>query len=358
MRSTWMLRVALAYATCWQAGPALAQDFAPPVEEPSAEPAETEPSEPVAQPDAGEREATSWRSAMERVPRLRERLAALDAADAMAYLELAEEVASETGSPEDRDLARQLYAIAYDLERSTRARPEVLAGACLGLAALETSDEGSAWLFAVASLLDPRSARGTGAGFGAVAVAPDVALDAANALGLARAGEGRRAARLYEDPQVRDVFERYGELLGGSGGLSGLSRFERALRDWPDLECGGSRVITRRGEDGVETLICPTCRGNPGPPLSEQEFLAHLRFESRLLRGIHQSWGAQVAADGGAPLLDPDPDRVPELLAARYGVDPSARIWQDGQWTTQELPETPQATPTDDSSSDDAATGP
>lgn len=308
---------------------ALAQEFAPPVEE-SAPQATPEP-EPEPEPEATP-QPVPLRNAMERVPRLRERLEALDASDAMAYIRLAEEVASETGSPEDRDLARHLYAVAYDLERTTRARPEVMAGACLGLASLETSDEGSAWLYAVAGLVDPRATRGAGAGVTTVAVAPEVALAAANALGLARSGEGRRAGRIYEDPAVRQVFERYGSLLGGSGGLSGLSRFERALRDWPDLECGGSRVITRRGEDGVQTLICPTCRGNPGPPMSETEYLNHLRFESRLLRGIHQSWGAQIAADGGAPLLDPDPDRVPELLAARYGIDTTKRLWQAGQW--------------------------
>ncbi len=323
MKSTLCTLIALLLS-----GTALAQDFAPPPPdpEPEATPEQVE-SEPEAEPTP-----EPMRTAMQRVPRLRERLASLDASDAMAYIELGEEVTSETGSPEDRDLARQLYAVAYGLERQTRARPEVMAGACLGLAALEVSDEGSAWLYAVAGLVDPRATRGEGAGVTTLAVSPEVAVAAANALGLARSGEGRRAGRIYEDPAVHQVFERYGRLLGGSGGLSGLSRFERALRDWPDLECGGARVITRRGEDGVETHICPTCRGNPGPPMSEQEFLAQLRFESRLLRGIHQSWGAQIAADGGAPLLDPDPDRVPELLAARYGVNTDHRLWRDGVW--------------------------
>ncbi|NRA58361.1 MAG: hypothetical protein HRU13_09650, partial [Phycisphaerales bacterium] len=250
----------------------------------------------------------------------------------------------ETGSREDRDLARQLYAVAYDLERATRARPEIMVGACLGLAALEPTDDGSAWMVAVASLLDPRAAMGGNSSLVSVSVSPQVALDAANALGLARSGEGRRARRLYENPAVRQVFERYGGLLGGSGGLSGLSRFERALRDWPDLECGGSRMIMRRGEDGVEAFVCPTCRGNPGPPLSEEEFLNHLRFESRLLRGIQQSWGAQIAADGGAPLLDPDPDRVTDSLAARYGVDASRRLWRDGAWLAAEAEAEPAPT--------------
>lgn len=305
---------------------AAAQDFAPPVEDPPIE-------EPPERVDADpEPTPAPMRTAMDRIPDLPRRLAELDATDAMAYIELAEEVASETGSPEDRDLARHLYAVAYDLERQTRARPEVIAGACLGLASLEVSDEGSAWLYAVAGLVDPRATRGAGAGVTTLAIAPDVAVAAANALGLARSGEGRRAGRIYEEPAVHQVFDRYGRLLGGSGGLSGLNRFERALRDWPDLECGGSRVITRRGDDGIETHLCPSCRGNPGPPMSEQEFLNQLRFESRLLRGIHQSWGAQIAADGGAPLLDPDPDRVPELLAARYGVDSARRLWRDGVW--------------------------
>lgn len=318
--------------------------FAPPPEQ-----AKPQPEPQVEQPAP---EPTPMRTAMQRVAKLAERLAALDATDALAYLELGEEVTSETGAPEDRDLARHLYAVAYDLERRTSARPAVMAGACLGLAALEVSDEGSSWLYAVAGLVDPRATRGAGAGVTTLAVAPDVALAAANALGLARSGEGRRAGRIYEDEAVRDVFERYGRLLGGAGGLSGLSRFERAIRDWPDLECGGSRVITRRGADGIETLLCPTCRDNPGPPMTEQEFLNHLRFESRLLRGIHQSWGAQIAADGGAPLLDPDPDRVPELLAARYGILVERTLWRDGQWVEpqpeEEPPEQPEKTPAEE----------
>ncbi len=343
MKSCVMLVSALLFASG-----AFAQ-FAPPVGEPE-QPAEAPTPEPEAEPSP-----EPMRTASQRIKLLNERLTALDASDAMAYLELAEEVSSETGSPEDRDLSRHLYAVAYDLERRTRNRPEVMAGACLGLASLEATDEGSAWLYAVAGLVDPRATRGAGAGVTNLAVSPDVALAAANALGLARSGEGRRAARLYEDEAVRDVFERYGRLLGGRGGLSGVSRFERALRDWPDLECGGSRVITRRGEDGVETLICPTCRGNPGPPMSEQEFLDHLRFESRLLRGIHQSWGAQIAADGGAPLLDPDPDRVPELLAARYGIDVERTLWRVGQWIE---PPTASAAPASEEAAEDAAPQP
>lgn len=331
-----MLSIALVLACCSLAA---GQGFAPPVEpseqqpetapkaQPSPEP-ETQPSpepEPVAH--------APMRDAFDRVANLHQRLADLDGSDAMVYIELAEEVTSETGSPQDRDLARQLFTSAYHLELSTERRPEVLAGACLGLAMLEPGDEGAAWLVAVASIIDPRVSRGSAAGGLALAVTPEVALAAANALGLARSGEGRRAARIYEDPAVKEVFERYGVLLGGTGGLSGVARFERALRDWPDLECGGARVITRRGEGGViETQPCPICNGNPGPPMTEAEYLAQLRFESRLLRGIHQSWGAQVAADGGAPLLDPDPQRVPELLAARYRVVPERRLWRDGQW--------------------------
>ncbi|MEO1008365.1 MAG: hypothetical protein AAFX79_07345 [Planctomycetota bacterium] len=296
------------------------QPAAPPEEQPAA-PAAEEPLEPLGPPDA-------W----SRVPDLDARLAALDGRDAMAYLELAEEVADETGSAEDRLLSRQLYAIAYAVERETGRRPEVIAGACLGLAQIEPTDDRAAWLRAVAGLIDARATQAPGATVGAAAVPPEVGLRAAEALGLARAGQGRRAQRLYDDEDVRLVFDRYGDLLGGSGGLSGLRRFERALGDWPDAECGGARVVTRRVQDGRETRHCPICHGNPGPPLSEGEFLAHLRFESRLLRGIHQSWGAQVVVDRGAPLIDPDPDEVLGQLLARYGIDAGRRLWRNGAW--------------------------
>ncbi|GIW74242.1 MAG: hypothetical protein KatS3mg103_0764 [Phycisphaerales bacterium] len=361
-RAAGPLRLALAVLVVLAMAPSgRAGQFAPPVQEPveptpqqtPEQPGDADPVRDADQQDPGEQDPADSpprpASAWQRVERLADRLEALDGRDAMAYLELAEEVASETGSPEDRLLARQLFALAYAVERTTKGRPQVMASACLGLAWLDPSDEGSAWLRAVAGLLAPHQAQPATAQRQDLPVDPKVALDAASALGLARSGEGRRAARLYEDPAVREVFERYGRLLGGTGGLSGLSRFERAMRDWPDLECGGSRVVTRRGEDGVQTLVCPTCRGNPGPPMNEQEYLSHLRFESRLLNGIHQSWGAQLVADGNAPLLDPDPDRVPELLAARYGVDPTSPYWRNGRWQPQPPDPTNQPTnqPTD-----------
>jgi len=344
------LALALALAVA-PAAPCLAQQPAPPAETDDAQPHDQGQEQDHDQDQTQPPPPAPANDARSRVANLDQRLAALDGSAPGAYLELAEEVSYETGTPEDRRLARQLYALAYAIARRNRADPALAAGACLGLAAIEPSDEGAAWLRAVAGLIDPNSARIARSTIAAPTIPGDVALDAATALGLARAGHGRRAARLYEQPRVAAVFERYGDLLGGRGGLSGLARFERALRDWPDHECGGTRTVTRRGPDGIEVSLCPVDHGNPGPPLTRQEFLAHLRFESRLLDGIHQSWGAQVTADGGAPLLDPDPDQVLELLQARYGLPTTSPLYRDGRWTgTLDQPQ-----PVDSSSPDSRA---
>ena len=53
-----------------------------------------------------------------------------------------------------------------------------------------------------------------------------------------------------------------------------------------------------------------------------------LRLEARLLHGVQRSWAAQLAADHGLPLDDPDPDELSKVL----GFDSHAFIFKDGGW--------------------------
>jgi hypothetical protein len=75
-------------------------------------------------------------------------------------------------------------------------------------------------------------------------------------------------------------------------------------------------------------VLCDTCRGNPGPTITEEEMANHLRIEAVLLEGEQRSWAAQLVADAGAPLRDLDPAE----LAATYGVDPARPVWRGGEW--------------------------
>src|SRR5205823_11779571 len=105
-------------------------------------------------------------------------------------------------------------------------------------------------------------------------------------------------------------------------------------------ECQNERVVKRGNPP--EYKLCPNCNGEPGPELSAREYLAQLRFESLILQGAQRSWAAQVTADGGAPLIDPEAGG----LAAAFDVDPSLVLWRDGRWTADpNTPPRPKPTP-------------
>jgi hypothetical protein len=128
---------------------------------------------------------------------------------------------------------------------------------------------------------------------------------------------------------VMEVLRRYERALGATGGSGALQRITRYAEQWPCRECGNARGVTKPGPRGPEVKLCSTCEGSPGPRLSDEEFIAYLRFESALLNGIQRSWGAQVMVDSGAPLRDPDPAE----LAATFGVDVGKPYWRNGAWS-------------------------
>ncbi|MBL8763706.1 MAG: hypothetical protein JNM07_05505 [Phycisphaerae bacterium] len=253
------------------------------------------------------------------------------------YLLLGEEVASESETPEARLLARQLLVLAVELDRRQDgvAPPTHRVGptACLALAGLSTREDERRWLRAMAAVLAEYANRPSRAPPPPRSVSDAaVSLDAATAIGLVRSGEGRRAQSRLAKPGVRDTIRRYEAMLSSSGQSGELDKLERRAREWPCPECGNKRFVSKSTPAGTRTVPCYTCAGNPGPRLTPQEFAAQLRAEAWLLNGVHRSWAAQTAADGGAPLRDLDPAELAEWMS----VDPDRPLWRDGRWSSDE----------------------
>lgn len=292
---------------------------------PRGEAGQRPPSQPAPQPAAH----PAWMASLP--VEILSRLELLHPDEPSAYFELAEEVADIADDPGRLGLAQSLYAMAFELDRrriTGAAGRSLAASAALGLADIQILERDRRWLIAIAGTMDERYLLPDWTIAAWPSVSDDVAFKAATAIGLARAGEGREARRMLDQPGVRELLQRFERALGATGGGGALFRVERYADQWPCRECGNARAVTRPGPRGPEVRLCPTCEGNPGPRLTEEEFIAQLRFESALLRGIQQSWGAQVMVDAGSPLLDPDPDE----LAATFGVDASRPYWRHGRW--------------------------
>ncbi len=279
--------------------------------------ARTAPDRPDAEPEIPAR-------LVETMPDIEARLAALNPADPAAYLDLGEEVAALGAI----DLARRLFALAYESARLSGRDPSTQTSACIALADTARFERDRRWLWSIARLIEPRYNQPDWSRTTRRDVTPRAALRAATTLGLLRAGEGARARELLRDPAVRDVFTRYAGLLTGTGPGDVLSILDEQARRWPCPECHNERIV-RTVRDGQNVDVrCFTCRGNPGWELGEQGFLATLRFESRVLSGVQRSWSAQLASDLGEPLRDPDPAAV----CPAVGVDPSRSVYRDGAW--------------------------
>jgi hypothetical protein len=256
------------------------------------------------------------------------RLASLAPDKPEDYVRLAEEMAQEAHLREARDLARTLYVLGFELDRARPAGGVLARRAALGLGELTRRTDERAWLRAVAESVGGAGVP-AGAGEQAETIAPPLgpdraAVDLCTAMGLARAGEGRRARALLDKPGVRELLAEYAEVLGGGGFSPGEGGVDDLLGRWPCPTCRNRRVV-QQGQNGK---LCPTCDGTPGPDLSPEQKLAQLRAESLFLRGVHGSWAAQSLTDRGLALRDPRP----EDLANRYRVDAGATVWRDGAW--------------------------
>ncbi|MEX2219099.1 MAG: hypothetical protein WD749_10110 [Phycisphaerales bacterium] len=262
-------------------------------------------------------------------PEIAERLARLVPGDPEPYFLLAEELADDAVDEAQKVLPRALFVLAFELDRRRPEGGPLAASAALGLASIERLERDRRWLTALAATIDRRYALPDWNVAAAPVLSDELAVSAASVLGLVRAGEGREARKVMEQPGVMDVLRRYERAIGTTGETGAISRIQKYAQQWPCPDCGNERSVRRMGQRGPEQRLCPTCRGNPGPTLDGEELLAQLRFESALLSGIQRSWAAQIIVDQGAPLRDPDPDQ----LARYYSIDPARAYWRDGQWS-------------------------
>lgn len=263
----------------------------------------------------------------ELAPHIVERLRALEPADPAAYFLLGEEIVEAAASKSDEDLARQLFGLAFELDRRDGSPTWIAPSSCIAIASLARLESDERWLRALANRIDPSYAPPSWTGTNGVGDSVSEAVfNTAEAVGETRAGNGLQARALLEKPGVRELLLRYGRLLGFSASTGAAWQIEQWAGDWPCRECGNERVVFRPNTEPPSYRECYTCRGNPGPALSNDQIIAQLRFESRLLQGISRSWGAQLAIDMGTPLREP----IADELAAVLNIDADAPYWRDG----------------------------
>lgn len=264
------------------------------------------------------------------------RLESLNPRDAEAYFLLGEEVMDVAASKAEETVARQLFGLAFELDRRDGSPTWIAPSSCIALASIARLESDARWLRALANRIDPRYAPPAWRESVSAGAVSTVAFTTAEAVGETRAGNGVQARNLLGKPGVRKLILRYGRLLGFSAATGAAWQIEEWAGDWPCRECGNERVVFRPDTDPPSYRECYTCRGNPGPRLSPAQLIAQLRFESRLLHGISRSWGAQIAIDLGAPLREP----VADELVAVLEIDADEPYWRDG-WTA--LPDAPAA---------------
>ncbi len=232
---------------------------------------------------------------------VRERAASIDAGDALAVFELAEDVTARADSPAWRDAARALFILAFEIDRASDDSVGIGASVCLALAELSPATDEKRWLIALAVSLDPASAAGA-------PVIDDPSPDTqtrlalAEALGLYRLGEYRESLRRLEPRAVSAALELFAATLtGGARAIREELATESTCR-----QCRNARIIPDQSADATHRL-CPTCGGDPGPDLTDAALVEHLRLERLLLGGATGAWSADLAINFGRAMRDADP---------------------------------------------------
>ncbi len=259
-----------------------------------------------------------------RVANVESRLEALSPTNPRGYFELGEEIASEAADDLDRRLGRQLYVLAFELDRASKTPDRALGGSvCLALAAIAETDDERRWLVALGETLAPEGTPDLRRIKTTTTSRDPAAFDLATMLSYVRSGEGRHASKLLEKPEVSRLLDKCDKLL--MPGIGGASRVRVQIDQWPVCpQCRGRRSV----KDGAGVHLCPTCHGIPGPTLTHDELVGQIRTESVLLSGQQRSWAGAIISDGGAPLRELDPKE----LSATYGVDLWRPLWRDGVW--------------------------
>jgi hypothetical protein len=181
------------------------------------------------------------------------------------YLLLAEEVGENVEDGDRLKLARELYVLAFELDRRSGRAGATAASAALGLASIERLDRDRRWLAALAGAIDRRYVLPDWTVAASGSVSEELAYNAATVLGLARSGDGKEARRWLDKPGVIDTLRRYERLIGTTGETGSISRLEKYMQAWPCPECSNERVVRKMGDKGPELRLCATCGGNPVP---------------------------------------------------------------------------------------------
>lgn len=267
---------------------------------------------------------------------LESKLEALSPGDPAAYFRLAEDVADQARDVESVQLARRLYVLAFMLadqsQSDTDAEFPIAASACVGLAALERTEDRKRWLLSLAGRLDERYAKRRWDTMSDDEQASEAALLLSEAIGLVLSGDGSLARERFDDPRVTKLLEETRDILNRPGSGASSTGIQREAEIWPCPECGNARGVPDRSEGGQVRRFCSTCRGNPGPVITRETLVAYLSYQSLLLHGTQRSWSAELAVNQGRPLLDPQPSEVP----VNMGVNPTKVHYRDGQWLDDE----------------------
>jgi len=227
------------------------------------------------------------------------RLAALDPARPLEYLELAEEIADAlpaAGGDDDRSLARRLFALAGLLDRERLGR-----SAALGLLTLESDRLQRQRLEAVARLLAPTASLEAEP---VERVDRDAAVAVSESFSSLRRGRGAQGTSALRVPGADEVLERFGASMPG-----GAKRFREDLKVF---RSGSMRPeidrARREAMFALDDAILSSAAERPDG-----------RFSTDLARG------------GDAPLLEVDTLRLESV----FGIDRSRPIWRDGQWVAE-----------------------
>jgi len=221
-----------------------------------------------------------------------QRLEQLRPQEPARYLELAEEVADAASTPDERELARHLFALAGALEPERLGR-----SACLALADLEENPQSRKRLLALAALLPGVSgATPTDATPSAGDWSPAAASAVGEALSYYRRGDGSQALLALKQPGADALLQRFGNMLPGG--------YQRFIED------------------------CRLYHGQQAPTLSSADVIRMLRFESSILAGRERAWSSELLLSGGQALIEVDPTRLEESL----NVDLRRPYNRNGRW--------------------------
>ena len=255
-------------------------------------------------------------------------LEALSPDQPLAYYTLAETIADQAGSPQDIELARRLFVLSYVLGEEPSAPVWLRASSCVALASLERNPSRRRWLFAVAAILDDRYASIERDAQPLGEFSRDLRLAFSEYLGLVRAGRGALARGRLEQPGMGAIIEAVGEAVLGVRNAPSLARIRGEAGVWPCKQCSNARSVPDASDPDTKRVLCPNCRGNPGPLLTDEDRIGFVALEAIALRADGRTWSAEHAMLRTGPLLDPDPDGV----AAFYQIDVERTVYNSGAW--------------------------